>query len=102
MVTWTIAARKSLKKIHEYIATDSHYYANKLVASIIAKGESLDKFPQMGRIVPEFSDDSVREVYVSPYRILYQVSSNDVKILNVLHGKRDLENAFKEKDQQTQ
>ena len=45
----------------------------------------------MGRIVPELSDDSIRERFIYSYRVIYQISGEDIHVLAVIHGKRLLE-----------
>ena len=39
MVQWTRPAKRDLKKIHDYIAEDSRYYAKKVVQDIDSKTE---------------------------------------------------------------
>jgi plasmid stabilization system protein ParE len=40
--------------------------------------------------VPEFDDDSIRELLVYSYRVIYRVEGSEVIIAAVVHGKRDL------------
>ncbi len=49
MVIWSIPAKHDLKKIHDYIAEDSKYYALKVSQEFISKSEALFEFPKMGR-----------------------------------------------------
>lgn len=51
---------------------------------------SLDSSPLRGRIVPEFRDDSIREIFVSSYRLVYIVRPSRVLIIRFIHGARDL------------
>jgi len=46
-------------------------------------------FPELGRAVPE-GDGRHREVLVAPYRIVYRVANDEVFIVTVIHGARDL------------
>ena len=50
----------------------------------------LAQFPRLGRKVPEFDDENVRELIVYSYRIIYRLQG-DVIIAAVIHGKRDLQ-----------
>ena len=61
MVKWSVPARNDLKQIHDYIANDSKYYARKVIQEIVAKTGALTEFPEMGRVVPEISDQNIRE-----------------------------------------
>ena len=78
-----------LKQIHEYIAKDSRYYAKKVVQTIVEKTEELMVFPEIGRIVPEIDDPNIRELFVYSYRLIYEISSDGIEILAVIHGRRD-------------
>ena len=53
---------------------------------------NFDRFPQMGRIVPEMDDSKVREVFIYSYRLIYQISQSNIEILAVIHAKRDFSN----------
>jgi len=89
MVIWSIPARNDLRQIYEYIAKDSRYYATNVVENIVSKAENLDEFPEIGRVVPEVGDENVRELIIYSYRLIYELVSNDVQILAIIHGKRD-------------
>lgn len=47
MVIWSIPAKNDLKKIHDYIASDSKYYAIKVSQEFIGKSEKLTEFPKI-------------------------------------------------------
>ncbi|MEW6087385.1 MAG: type II toxin-antitoxin system RelE/ParE family toxin [bacterium] len=95
MVIWSIPAKLDLKNIYDYIASDSRYYAVKVSQEFIEKSENLAQFPKMGRIVPERNDPNIRELIVNSYRLVYEISSNQIQILAIIHAKQDFENAFK-------
>lgn len=44
----------------------------------------------MGRVVPEFGDENIREVFYQDYRIVYDILRATPRILTVLHGAMDL------------
>jgi toxin ParE1/3/4 len=46
----------------------------------------LRKFPQSGRVLPEFPDLPFREVIVAPYCFFYRVRGKTVWIVAVWHG----------------
>jgi toxin ParE1/3/4 len=56
VVRWTKPAKLDLKQIHDYIARDSKFYAQKVSQEIVDKSEKLKDFPEIGRIVPEIGD----------------------------------------------
>jgi toxin ParE1/3/4 len=89
MVKWSGPARMDLKQIHDYIANDSRYYAKKVVQTIAERTEELMAFPQIGRMVTEIDNPNIRELFVYSYRLIYEISSEGIEILAVIHGKRD-------------
>ena len=56
---------------------------------IVAATEGLNKFPKIGRIVPEIGDTNVRELFVYSYRLIYEISTDCIEILAIIYGKRD-------------
>jgi plasmid stabilization system protein ParE len=52
--------------------------------------DSLEKFPELGRIVPERNQPAIREIMVKNYHIIYRVRENEkiVEIPRVSHGAR--------------
>lgn len=46
----------------------------------------LRRFPESGRVLPEFPELPLREVVVPPYRFFYRVKSDTVWIVAVWHG----------------
>ncbi len=87
-VVWSSKALEDVEGIAEYISRDSASYAGVIVEKILDATRNLSNFPFLGRIVPEFKEDSIREVFVYSYRIIYQVQDEIVTIAAVIHGKR--------------
>jgi len=94
LVIWTDPAIKSLKQIHDFIAIDSKYYANEAVDKIISKSDQLSSFPNMGRIVPEIQNETVREIFVYSYRLMYQIKGDNIYILAIIHGRKNFNGTF--------
>ena len=86
-------AQGEIKQIKEYISRDSVYYANKTANEIVDKTEYLTMFPYMGRKIPEYNMENLRELIYKSYRILYKVNSN-IYILNIFHHSRDILNSI--------
>ncbi len=89
MVKWTIPAKLDLKDIHDYIARDSKYYAQKVSQDIVDKSGNLKHFPEIGRIVPEIGDPNIRELFIYSYRLIYEVLPKGVQVLALIHSKRN-------------
>ena len=94
MVIWSVPAKDDLKKIYDYIAGDSKYYAIKVSQEFVEKSEKLVKLPRMGRIVPEIEDPNIRELIIYSYRLIYKISPKRIEILAIIHGKQDFSSAF--------
>jgi toxin ParE1/3/4 len=89
-VEWAEPAVSDLEGIRDFIARDSEYYAIRFVEKIIEAVESLQKFPEIGRFVPEAEEKNIRELLFHNYRIIYRVETSRILVLTVIHGARDL------------
>ncbi len=89
-IEWTEPAISDLQHIRDYIVKDSEYYAVRFVSKIIGRIDVLPDFPEMGRIVTEADDKSIRELIYQKYRIMYRVEKERILILAIIHGGRDL------------
>lgn len=89
-VHWTETAEGHLDAIYAYIARDSEIYALGTVDRITARTQQIANFPLSGRRVPEFDLDQFREVYESPYRILYYIKPDQVDVIAVIHDARNV------------
>lgn len=97
-IRWTEKASGNLQAIHDYIAEDSRIYAARFIRSLIDATTRLEKMPRCGRVVPELESYDFREVIYHNYRIVYRIidDSDDVEILAVLHGSREIKKAFRQ------
>jgi toxin ParE1/3/4 len=73
-----------------YIARDSRPAAERLLIQALELAASLDTSSERGRVVPELNEPTVRELFVQRYRLIYQVTRDEVQILTFVHGARDL------------
>jgi len=88
-VSWTDLAIEDLRSIYEHISKDSENYAWRLIEKITDRAGQLEKFPLSGRIVPEFENETIRELIEGNYRIVYKVKIQDeVAIVRVHHSSR--------------
>lgn len=90
MVIWSDPAKTDLRSIHDFIAHDSGHYAKKVTQDIVAQCDMLNELPRMGRVVPELGNESIRELSLYSYRILYEIKEPDVFVLAVIHKRREL------------
>lgn len=90
-IEWSQRSRSDLRNLKRYIALDSPLYARQFTERLIASVEKLQDHPHIGRPVPEAEpQDDLRELIYQGYRILYQATTNKVRIVTVIHGSRDL------------
>jgi plasmid stabilization system protein ParE len=88
-VQWTETAFQGLASIREYLADAEDFAtAERLVSSLIERGESLGRLPERGRRVPELPESDLRELVASNYRMVYRIRDNKVQILSVFEGHR--------------
>jgi len=90
-VIWTQSALGDLHGLVRYISRDDRAVADRFGNLIVSKVDGLGRFPRMGRIVPEFAMDALRQILVPPYRIIYEINdpATTVSVLRVWHGARD-------------
>jgi toxin ParE1/3/4 len=91
---WTESALADVEGIVAYIGRDSPHYAALTAERIVESVERLGEFPLQGRVVPEFDDPDLREVFWRDYRIVYRVESDRVAIVAVVHGARRIMDAL--------
>jgi len=90
MVIWSEPAKADLRSIHDFIAHDSKHYAKKVIQDIREQTDVLDDLPKLGKKIPELNDDAVRELSLYSYRIIYEIMSQGIFVLAVVHKRRGL------------
>ncbi len=89
---WAPAARLELKNLAAYITEDNPAAAQRFVRGVFQLLERLPRFPESGRIVPEFNDAQIREVLRKPCRIVYRIKPKEqiIEIARVWHTARGI------------
>ena len=75
------------------------YYEEQLVPQvgqrfaeeILDRIEALSDNPDIGRVVPEFATDNIRELIHKPYRVVYLRESSSIFVIRVWRSERVLE-----------
>jgi plasmid stabilization system protein ParE len=62
-----------------------------MIDKIFKKVESLSKYPERGRIVPEANREEIREVFENSYRIIYRVDKKRIYVLSIRNFKQLLQ-----------
>jgi toxin ParE1/3/4 len=63
-LAWSPEAIEDIEAIASYIERDSPWYARAVVLKIVETAEAIPDHPELGRIVPEIDDKSIRERFV--------------------------------------
>lgn len=59
-----------------------------LVNAILGKLQVLVDHPDLGRKVPEFDQENIREIIHAPFRIVYLRNTSDVSLIRVWRSER--------------
>lgn len=86
-VVWSSKAVEDVDAIAAYIARDSPSYAAAVVRKILDTTRLLLECPLAGKVVPEFSDETIREKFAYTYRVIYQIQDEVVIVAAVVHTK---------------
>ncbi|MDP2183409.1 MAG: type II toxin-antitoxin system RelE/ParE family toxin [Actinomycetota bacterium] len=93
-VAWSPLADEQVDDAVVYISGDSPTAALQWLERLLDRVKSLATFPDSGRMVPELGRQGIREIIVSPYRVMYRRKDDLVEIAAVRHEARE----FDEKD----
>jgi toxin ParE1/3/4 len=86
-IIWTFQAILDVQATRRDFAPDSPQYAASVTAQLVAAVDRLADFPFSGALVPELLDETVREVFLDTYRVVYRVTPHNLHILTVFHDR---------------
>ena len=89
-VILTPQSQDDLREIVSFIAQHNPERAKSFGYELIDQALTLADLPERGRVVPEISEPSVREIVHRPYRIIYEIfpEQNTVYVLRFWHAAR--------------
>lgn len=87
-IFWSPLAVARLEYIYVFISKENASAAQKLINKIFKRVESLSKYPERGRKVPEANRKEIREVFEDEYRIIYRVEPKKIFILTIRNFKQ--------------
>ena len=88
-ISFSKSAIEDLEGIKEYYLEQGvPQIGQKFVTEIIEHIETLSKHPDIGRVVPEFNDELIRELIHSPFRVVYLRESKSIKIIRIWRSER--------------
>lgn len=89
-IEWSKTSNYDILQIYSYIYQDSLYYAVNTINGIAKTTDNLEIFPYLGRKVPEYDLEKLRELIYKSYRIIYEVQLNKIIIHRIWHSRRNL------------
>lgn len=89
-IIWSVLAKEHLREIDAYISKGSPFYSIIFIDKLIASVEKIALFPKSGRVIPEFEEDNLREIFFHDYRIVYLNKEDEVIVLAIVHGAMDI------------
>lgn len=89
-LVWTDSSLTDLQLIHDYISNDVETYAPVFISELIEKVDAIPDFPEIGRKVPEKDSNNIREIIFSSYRIIYNISSDRIEVVSIVHQRKQL------------
>jgi addiction module RelE/StbE family toxin len=89
-IVWTEMAIDDLNNIANFHSVYSENFTSSIIKKLFRKPQILKEMPELGRIVPERDNISIRELIEGNYRIIYHFDKNidRVQILTVHHSSR--------------
>ena len=94
-VFWTNSAENDLREIIDYMTANGEIgNAYRIFTKIKNRVTLLKTSPEQGRHLPEFEifkNRKYREIIVKPWRIIYKIEKQEVIVLLVIDGRRNLE-----------
>lgn len=100
-VILTPEAIEDILEIYTYfLERDGEDHAEAIVNRLERKAYSLEKFALRGKFPEElvpFGNRKIREVQETPWRIFFRVESEEVVVLSVLDGRRNMSDVFLKK-----
>ncbi len=93
------AALADLESVREWYASQGvPDVGERFLAEILGRVRTLRDHPEMGRIVPEFDQPTLRELIHPPYRIVYRLDESRLYVVRVWRSERWLRLSRDESD----
>jgi toxin ParE1/3/4 len=82
------SAMSDMLEIKRYISIDNPPAATHLIKKLKENTLQLKQHPFSGRVIPETNESHLRELIVSNYRIMYQISGQYINVFAVYESHR--------------
>jgi addiction module RelE/StbE family toxin len=90
-VIWTPEVLENLENIADYHLTVASGSATRVLSKILDAMEAVESYPRIGRQVPGFDRDDLRERIVENYRVVYQIVGETIFIITARHASMNVE-----------
>ncbi|HAE87419.1 TPA: plasmid stabilization protein [Candidatus Marinimicrobia bacterium] len=85
-ILWTRESLTNLADIEAFISEDNPEKAIEFIDYLIKQCERLIQNPYSGRVIPEISNNDIRELILKKYRIVYRIQNHEIHILTVFES----------------
>jgi plasmid stabilization system protein ParE len=83
------SAVRDLQEVRQwYDSQSAPEVGERLVREILACLDQLAEFPESGRVVPEFDQPWLRELVRPPFRVVYRLNGERVRVVRVWRSER--------------
>ncbi|MES9962531.1 MAG: type II toxin-antitoxin system RelE/ParE family toxin [Candidatus Sedimenticola sp. 20ELBAFRAG] len=73
-----------------YLEEGVPHIGDEFVVAIIAHIQTLEQHPDIGRLVPEFNNQKIRELIHSPFRVVYMREKSSIHVVRIWRSERVL------------
>ncbi|MDT8437952.1 MAG: type II toxin-antitoxin system RelE/ParE family toxin [Wenzhouxiangellaceae bacterium] len=86
---FSTSALRDLEEIRAWYADQGvPGIGERFIEQVFQRVQALADHPELGRIVPEFGDASLRELIQPPFRVVYRRRSRQISIVRVWRSER--------------
>jgi toxin ParE1/3/4 len=83
------SAVRDLEAVRDwYLSQSAPDVGERLIREILASVDQFAEFPASGRVVPEFEQPWLRELIRPPFRVVYRVDAERVRVVRVWRTER--------------
>ncbi|MES9877964.1 MAG: type II toxin-antitoxin system RelE/ParE family toxin [Candidatus Sedimenticola sp. PURPLELP] len=87
----TKSAFNDFETIKEYYLEEGvPHIGDEFVVAIIEHIQTLEQHPDIGRLVPEFNNQKIRELIHSPFRVVYMREKSSIHVVRIWRSERVL------------
>jgi plasmid stabilization system protein ParE len=94
-IVWAESAAEDLREVIAWLLDrDAAGAARSLLADVDRRIKRVEEFPESGRVVPALAREGItryREVIVDPWRVLYTVTAENIRVLAFIDSRRNTE-----------